>query len=100
MPERRALHSTWESICSAVEEGERPRNPPATIPGGLQQKLSNMACGSFGPGFPHSEVPEELKEIALCALEAWEGGPKEPIWLRPTFDGHVSDLFSSQNLGD
>jgi hypothetical protein len=38
----------------------------------------------------HSEVPEELKEIALEVLEEWEGGPQDPLWIRPTFDGHVS----------
>ena len=38
----------------------------------------------------HSEVPEELKQIALETLEEWEGGPKDPIWIRPAFDGQVS----------
>ena len=56
--------------------------------------MNNMAGGKFGPSMPHSEVPEELKEIALCALEDWEGGPRSPLWIRPTFDGHVSKVYS------
>lgn len=83
-------HSTWESVCTAVEQGHRPVKPPHVKPGGLQLHSKDLAFGAFSPHMHHSDVPEQLKEIALSVLEEWEGGPQEPLWLRPTFDGHVS----------
>lgn len=88
-------HATWESICQAVEAGERPQSPPEVRPGGLQTESEKLAFGAFSPHMKHSDDPSELKEIALQVLEEWEGGPKEPIWARPTFDGHVSSVSSS-----
>lgn len=86
----RVLHSTWESICTAVEAGEQPQKAPKVKPGGLQVQSKDLAFGAFSPHMRHSEVPDELKEIALRVLQEWEGGPQDPIWIRPTFDGHVS----------
>ena len=73
-----------------MESGERPRNPPTTELGGLQVRHKDLAFGAFSPYMRHSEIPSELKEIALEVLEEWEGGPQDPLWIRPTFDGHVS----------
>lgn len=78
-------------MCAAVEAGERPRKPPQVKPGGLQVHSQDLAFGAFSPHMHHSDVPEKLKEIALTVLEEWEGGPQAPLWLRPTFDGHVSN---------
>lgn len=86
----RVLHSTWESICEAIESGERPKHPPKVKSGGLQVHSKDLAFGAYSSHMQHSEVPDELKEIALRVLEEWEGGPQDPIWMRPTFDGHVS----------
>ena len=83
----RVLHSTWESISLALEAGQRPRRPPKTQPGGLQKDAANHVFGAFSPTMKHSDVPEELREIALEVVEEWEGGPKGGIWTRPAYDG-------------
>lgn len=83
----RVLHTTWESIATAIGNGERPQRPPEVQPGGSQKDAANHVFGAFSPNMKHSENPEELKEIALQVLEEWEGGPKEPLWTRPAYDG-------------
>ena len=94
----RVLHSTWEAISLAVEQGERPKHPPKVVPGGLQREAGNLSFGAFNPKMRHSEDPAELKEIALSVLEEWEGGPKEPLWTRPAYDGLA--LFIDERTGE
>lgn len=83
----RVLHSTWESIAHAIEAGERPQKPPKVQPGGLQRDTANHVFGAFSPSMKHSDVPTELKEIALQVIEEWEGGSQGGLWTRPAYDG-------------
>lgn len=66
-------------------------------PGGLQAEAEKLSYGAFNPKMKHSEVPSELKEIALQAIEEWEGRPLEPLWIKPGFDGQV--IYVDESTG-
>lgn len=74
--------------------GERPKNPPKTIPGGLQANAANMSYGAFNPKMRHSDDGEELEQIALETIEEWEGEALKPVWMKAAYDGQVSSRIA------
>ena len=85
----RVLHTTWEKVCNAIEQGERPKTTPQSVEGGLQKQAEKLSYGAFNSNMRHSDNPDEFKEIALQVLQEWEGGPRAGVWTRPAFDGQV-----------
>ncbi|GAA94712.1 hypothetical protein E5Q_01365 [Mixia osmundae IAM 14324] len=82
----RITHDAWVYATSALGKGRHAHDAPEPLSkNGKRQKTKGLVRA---PEVGNVQAQwESFTEHALEELEEWEGGPREPIWVRPAFDG-------------
>lgn len=48
----------------------------------------------------HPSNTEDIIDLAMQDVERWEGGAREPLWIRPSYDGLCVRIYANGDVRD